>query len=319
VEQQQPEHHHHVPNPVELATAGGWIEVVRQFALVFGAALIYFGVRGLTEGEASEAVQRGLDVLHLEGRFGVDIERGLQHLFGTTRLTTTLANWVYIWLHWPVIATTLFWLHHRHRRDYLVLRNAMFLSGAIGLVIFALYPVAPPRLVGAGFIDTVTDLSTSYRVLQPPALVNRYAAVPSLHVGWNLLVGIQLWRVSRAVPLRIFAVASPTMMAVAVMATGNHYFIDGLIGSVVALTGLALALVIDRRQAAHHRGPVRSVTVGLGVDQRQVVDDDAVHRALRGERRDVGLAGDPPGGDQAPGGQPLPERRIEQAPPDHRP
>lgn len=85
---------------------------------------------------------------------------------------------------------------------YSVFRNAFFISGTIGIIIFVLYPVAPPRLADVGVVDTVTMYSSSYRVLQPPAFVNQYAAVPSLHFGWDLLMGIALvtqsrWRVRR--------------------------------------------------------------------------------------------------------------------------
>ncbi len=219
----------------------GWTELAKQTLLVACAVALYFQVRGLTEGAASTAIANGHDILDFEQAIGIAIERSLQARVVDSQLLTTLANWIYIWLHWPVIIATLVWLHERHRPRYLVIRNAMFVSGAVGLVIFVLYPVAPPRLLDAGFIDTVTDLSTSYRVLQPPSLVNKYAAMPSLHVGWNLLVGITLWRASRRWSIRAVAIAGPTLMSVSVVATANHYLIDGIVGSVVALLGLLVA------------------------------------------------------------------------------
>ncbi len=66
------------------------------------------------------------------------------------------------------------------------------ISGAVGMVIFATCPVAPPRMVDAGLVDTVTEHSSAYRLLEPPALVNQYAAMPSLPAGWDLLVGIAI-------------------------------------------------------------------------------------------------------------------------------
>ena len=103
--------HLHVPHPdlhtPEVLTRGGWYEVTRQFFLILGAVLIYFGVRGLTEGDATTAVDRALGILRLERAVGLDVELGLQRTFRGSRLLTTLANWVYIWLHWPVIASTL--------------------------------------------------------------------------------------------------------------------------------------------------------------------------------------------------------------------
>ncbi|HET7718408.1 MAG TPA: phosphatase PAP2 family protein, partial [Acidimicrobiales bacterium] len=80
-----------------------WLEVVEQFLLIFGAALLYFAVRGYTEGSADLAVEHGLDVLRFERRLGLDLELGIQALVIDQRWIVTVANWVYIWGHWPVI------------------------------------------------------------------------------------------------------------------------------------------------------------------------------------------------------------------------
>ncbi|MEZ5409897.1 MAG: phosphatase PAP2 family protein [Acidimicrobiales bacterium] len=252
--------------PLTRVTAASWIrriaptavELARQIAFVGAAVLLYFVVRGLTQGNVDDAVDNGLRLLRFERRLGVAWEAWAQGLILGRPLLVDLANWIYIWGHWPVIAATLIWLHHAHRRHYLLLRNAMFLSGAVGLVIFATYAVAPPRLLDVGLADTVTLHSTSYRVLQPPALVNKYAAMPSLHVGWNLLVGITLFRVARHWPLRVFAVASPVLMAVAVVVTANHYVLDGVAGAILSLAGLWASfrvtprmVMLDRR--LHHQ------------------------------------------------------------------
>jgi hypothetical protein len=229
---------------------GNSVLLLRQAALVVGAALAYFGVRGLTEGAVARADRNADLVLQLERSIGLDQEQELQDLVLDHEVWVTVANWVYIWLHWPVIALTLLWLLFAHRRDYFELRNAIFISGAIGLVIFATFPVTPPRLFGLDYVDTVTERSNSYRVLQPPSLVNKYAAVPSLHFGWNLIVGITWWRVGRTLPWRIAAVAMPIAMGWAVVATANHWVTDVVIGGTIALTGLAIerAWVLRRRR-----------------------------------------------------------------------
>lgn len=229
-----------LPN-VNHGTRSLALGLATQFALVFAAALAYFGVRGLTEGSESTAVSNAQGLLSMERWFNVDIEAGLQSLVIDHRWIVTLANWVYIWGHWPVITITLVWLYRKHRLDYFLLRNAMFISGAIGLVIFALLPVAPPRLLPSGYVDTVTNLSTSYRVLQPPQLINEFAAVPSLHVGWNLLVGLMIFRAAKRSKFRYLGFASPVFMATAVVLTANHYLSDVVLGMIVALIGLALA------------------------------------------------------------------------------
>lgn len=213
----------------------------RQGVLILMAALAYFGVRGLTEGNPATAHGNASRLLELERRLNIDVELAVQQLIAESEALLTMANWIYIWGHWPVIVVTLVWLYRTRRFEYLVLRNALFVSGAIGLIIFMIHPVAPPRLLPSGFVDTVTELSNSYRVLQPPSLVNKYAALPSLHVGWNLLIGIAIYRTGAGPAARVFGVVSPILMFAAVVLTGNHYLVDGLLGAAVALIGLAVA------------------------------------------------------------------------------
>jgi len=243
-----------VGGPDAQRATGRWSAVrgvALQFVLVFLAAILYFAVRGFTQGSEADANRHGFDVLRFERALGIDWEEATQRFVLTRHELVTFANWVYMWGHWPVVAVTLFVLYRSRRDQYLLLRNAMFMSGAIGLVIFATYPVAPPRLLPTGtqFVDTVTTWSSSYRVLQPPGLVNKYAAIPSLHFGWNLLVGIALWRAFPSLPVRVLAITGPVLMAIAVVATANHYVLDAITGAVVALVGLAGSVALSRALA----------------------------------------------------------------------
>lgn len=213
---------------------------VRQLALVAGAVLAYFGVRGLTEGNEHTARAHAADLLGLQQRLGIAFETRFQQPVIAHDWLRDLANWAYIWLHWPLLIGTLLWFVISQRDTYVRLRNAMFFSGAIGLVIFAGFPVTPPRLFSSAYVDTVTLHSVSYRVLQPPALVNAYAAMPSLHVGWNLLAGIMWWHVLRHRRWRFAGVLMPGVMIWATIATGNHWVLDAVAGSAVALVGLLL-------------------------------------------------------------------------------
>jgi membrane-associated phospholipid phosphatase len=140
------------------------------------------------------------------------------------------------------------WLVWRHRPQFLRLRDAMLVSGALGMIVFVSYPVAPPRLMGASYVDTVTESSTAYRYLQPPAFVNQYAAMPSLHVGWDLLAGMAIFAATTSVALRVVACAMPALMAWAVIATGNHYVLDVVAGVTLVLIGHAVSLVLERRR-----------------------------------------------------------------------
>jgi hypothetical protein len=262
-----------------IARSLPWPARIRGFArevcLLFPAALLYFLVRGITAPRADEALARSERLIDLERALGIFVERDWQREILQYPSLVDVVNWVYIWAHWPVIASFAIWIWFRDKDGYRTFRNALLISGAIGLVIFALFPIAPPRLVPDwGFVDTVTDRSHSYRVLQPSALTNRYAAMPSLHFGWDLLVGIGLVRYARFPLLRLAGVLLPIAMFASIVLTGNHFVLDGVAGGAVALTGLALATAVTHRErksarrerAALPRGgsrsfPRRSVSV----------------------------------------------------------
>jgi PAP2 superfamily len=220
--------------------------LVREVVLVAGAMLLYFGVRNLTVGSAAHAFENGYRLFDLERSLRLDWEEFLQGLVIGREALVDLSNWVYIWGHWPVILPTAVCLFLFRRHHYYLLRNAIFVSGAIGFLFFAVLPVAPPRLLDLGLVDTVTAQSEAYRALQPPGLTNQYAAFPSLHFGWNALVGVTLFRVSRNPAVRAFAVLSPVAMALAVVTTANHFLIDVVAGGIVVLIGWRVASRLER-------------------------------------------------------------------------
>ena len=212
--------------------------------------LVYFGVRNLTAGAPDQAFANAERIADLESRLGIDWEHALQASIVGSHLLVMLANWVYIWGHWPVILSTAVVLYHWRRDRYYVLRNALFISGGIGFLFFAFFPVAPPRLLELGLVDTVSSQSHAYRALQPPGLTNQYASLPSLHMGWDLAVGIVLFTTTAHLAVRAFAVLAPLAMAFAVVATANHFVVDVAAGIAVVLVGLAGALLIEKRRAA---------------------------------------------------------------------
>ena len=214
-----------------------WAGFTAQFVLITAAALLYFGVRMVTKDAEAAAFANAEDLLRFEARIGLDIESWAQEQILGSEAVVTFFNWVYIWLHWPVIIGAFFWLYRYNKRGFVLFRNAIMVSGAIGLIFFVTYPVAPPRFLD-GFSDTVSDLSTSYKYLQPPSIVNKFAAMPSLHVGWNLLVGIVLFQAIRHSAIRYIPLVSPLLMTASVVVTANHYIVDALAGAAVALVGL---------------------------------------------------------------------------------
>jgi hypothetical protein len=185
-------------------------------------------------------------VVDLEQRLNVYVEPHVQRPVRTSGLLETVANWIYIWGHWPVLIGTMIWLVWRNRVLFVRLRDAMLISGALGLVVFVAFPTAPPRLAGLGFLDTVTRTSQSYRILQPPAFVNQYAAMPSLHVGWDLLAGLAIFSATGSLLVRLASCVMPCLMAWAVLATANHFVLDIVAGVALVVFGHLVALALER-------------------------------------------------------------------------
>lgn len=212
----------------------------RQLVVILAAVFAYRLVRSATEGEHDVAIRHSLDVLGFERALGLDIELGVQAPVLRQRLLIDVANVIYTWGFWSIVALTLLVLYIVDRRRFRFFRNALFLSGAAGLAVFAAFPVAPPRMLD-GFVDTVHRYSGSGGIAHPGSFTNVYAAMPSFHVGWLVLAGVSTmpvvpWRAVR--PLLLLPAA---VMTWTVMATANHYLLDGIAGAVVALAGLFVA------------------------------------------------------------------------------
>jgi PAP2 superfamily len=252
----------------EVLSRSGRNGFVREAGLVAAAIVAYFGIRNRTVGSPEEAFVNADRIVGFERWANIAWEDSVQAWIVGSDFLVMLTNWVYIWGHWPVILGTAVLLYRYRRDSYYLLRNALFVSGAIGFFFFAVLPVAPPRLLDLGLADTVTDQSNTYRALQPPGLTNQYAAFPSLHVGWNILVGIVLVMTTAHLAVRVFAVASPLAMGFAVVATANHFVVDVAAGVLVVLVGLAVALAIERpRAVAATLGPSGSAA-RLGSSRR---------------------------------------------------
>lgn len=196
----------------------------------------------------------------------IAFEQGL-HLFQEARLQSLVLphmwlvqtfNAIYMWGHLPLIIVTVVWLFLFHRDRYRTFRNALLISGAIALIVFFLFPVAPPRLVpGLNLKDTAALISPVYDTVEPKVFFNPYAAMPSMHIAWDLLLGISFIWCSRQLWLRWFGVILPAGMLFAVVVTGNHYIVDGVAGALLGLLGLAIALEMEHLRLGHGlTGPV---------------------------------------------------------------
>lgn len=277
-------------------------QVGREVFVIAAAIVLYFGVRGLISTRIETAYRNAERVIGLEQSAGVFVEPQLQVAVIRHGWLAEVLGYIYIYGHWPVLLATLLWLLIRHRDSYRRFRDAMLLSGAVGLVIFTVFPVAPPRFLTAyGFVDTVTERTSAYRVLQPPAFVNQYAAVPSLHFGWNLLMGIAIASLGGHWIVRLFGWLMPVLMLAAIVLTANHYIFDGLVGGTLTLLSLFVVSRMAQRQlsapgvryqpvrydeiASRGNSPEDSVPVADRPSPRAEGPGSAVRRALLPQHR----------------------------------
>ena len=252
----------------------------RAFGIELGLAalggLIYFLIRGGVVDRAAEAFARAGDLVEVERALGVFWEPAMQAWILDSPSLISVFNGVYFWLHMPLILAMAVWLFARHREVYRLTRNAFLGSAVIALVLYATLPVAPPRFFPElGFVDTMALYSeANYQAQEVGLFVNPYAALPSLHFGWALLLGIALWmarprgQIGRRAILMgsafaVVGIAIPTGQLFAIVLTGNHFLIDAWAGGIVAGLGLAGAVVWRRRREA---GRGTSAGDGLGED-----------------------------------------------------
>ena len=146
---------------------------LRELGLIALAAFAYVGVRAITEGRTEVAVANGRRILRLERTLHLDWEQALQAPILGHPLLMKLANDVYIWGFWPVLAAAAVYLYVGHRDRYVVLRDAIFVSALIGFAFFAFLPVAPPRLVDPHLVDTIRAYSPYYRPVEFSDVTNR--------------------------------------------------------------------------------------------------------------------------------------------------
>jgi hypothetical protein len=219
-----------------------------EIGLVAIAFLLYFTVRGLVVDRADEALANANDIIELERSLGIYWEPRLQELIIDRRAIVQAMNFVYFWLDFPLIVGVGLWMYFRHRHEYTVTRDAMLLSGAISLLIYNFYPVMPPRLLPSGdFIGTIEKYSDlSYQAASTQAFVNPYAAVPSLHFGWAVILGGAMFLTFKNPMVRGIGLLLPWAQMAAIVLTANHFIVDAFVGMVVCLAGLALAWGMQR-------------------------------------------------------------------------
>jgi membrane-associated phospholipid phosphatase len=217
-----------------------------QIGIFLLAYLLYSMARFVTIGDLSDAVANAHWIVDFERSLDIDIEGPVQ-----TALSGTWAIWilnhVYLAAQLVVLPGSLLFLYRRSRPVYEKLRNTVLATWLISIPVYALFPCAPPRLAHIGMVDTITQqtgfamdskLTTSF--------YNQLAAVPSLHVGFAFAIGVAIAAASSNRLVKLVAYLWGPTVALAVVATGNHFVFDILAGMLAAAAGWAIGMLIIR-------------------------------------------------------------------------
>src|SRR6185312_9438700 len=178
------------------------------------------------------------------------IELSLQRAIDGSHVLATLASWTYWNSEFTVIGIALLWVYLRRNEAFTRFRNSILLANVLGLIGYVLLPTAPPRFfTSMGFTDTLGQLGGLNHGSGLVELAsNPYAAMPSLHAADALIVGVVLASVTKRRPLKVLWLLWPVWVWFAVMATGNHFWLDVAAG--VMLGSVALAIIYRRQIVA---------------------------------------------------------------------
>ncbi len=215
---------------------------VEAAALIF-VYLVYDFSRGLVSGAGATADRHGRQVAHAEQHLSLYIEPSVQHALQRVPGLFDVFGFGYDVFHIGVTAVVLVWLYLRRPHAFPTIRTTLIASVTLALVVFALYPTAPPRMAHLGIGDS---LALSRHTSQSPvlsALYNPYAAMPSLHMVFAVIAGGSIAVYARHRWAKVAGLVYPLFVAAEVVATGNHYLLDLAAGAAT----VAISALVTRR------------------------------------------------------------------------
>jgi hypothetical protein len=245
------------PGPVETPKKPTWARrAALPGELIIVAVLVfcYDRVRDLAAVRRSLSLHDGLQLLRIERHMGINMELPVNLWLATHQRLAEIASWYYQLAHLTVTLVVLLTCYVCWPEIYRAARNALVLMNVIGLAVFWVYPVAPPRLLpGRAFVDVtqMTGVAGATNTSAP----NPYAAMPSLHTAWAVWVAIVVVLMVRAWWVRVLSLLYPLVTVTVIVSTGNHYILDAVAGLAVALVAAAAVGLLPQR-AAGWRAPL---------------------------------------------------------------
>jgi PAP2 superfamily len=239
---------YHLPRSLGRRLPLGWGDLLRQFGLFLVVYQGYQLVRGIADGRQAVAMANGLHVIHLERSLGAFFEPGFQQAFISHQWLIEIANWMYFNSHFMVTISFLAWLYLFRNENFNFVRNMFIVAMVLALMGYTLFPTAPPRMFpGAGFTDTIhvfTNMNQDSSFAS--VLVNPYAAVPSMHIAFSLMVAIPAMSLVRSVWARALWSGYPLLVFFVIVVTANHFWFDAAAGAAVACLAAVTAHQLAR-------------------------------------------------------------------------
>ena len=244
-----------------MRDARSWLSIRHSLRtetlVVLALYALYEAGRGLAAGDRATAVAHARSVASFERALHVFAEPHLQHAARSVPALIGILGVAYLTLHLSVTAALLFWLHRRHAADFAFVRTTLLVTSVIALIGFVVFPTAPPRLAGLGIADTVSGSHVDLNAGLVSSLYNPFAAVPSLHMAYALVVGGALVAYARSRVARVMGAAYPALVLFMILATGQHFLFDAAAGAgVVAVAAVVSAQLTRRRSVAEVGAPI---------------------------------------------------------------
>jgi hypothetical protein len=221
----------------------GWIDWLRQVILFCGAYYAYRIVRGIVDERATAAFHNAREIVSVERGLHLFFEPDVQRFAVAHHALIDFASWMYLNSHFVVTTVALAWMYLRRNERFYFVRNMFMVAMGLALVMYVVYPTAPPRfLPDLGFTDSVARFTG----VKPDSgaenlLVNPYAAVPSMHVCFALMLGVPMSHMVRRRWAVVLWRVYPVVLAWVVVATANHWWMDAALGAATALVAAAFA------------------------------------------------------------------------------
>jgi membrane-associated phospholipid phosphatase len=231
----------------------GGLDAARQVLLFVGAYILYQIVRGLVNRDDAPAVAswNATKIIDMERSLHVFVEPAIQHWALNFHWLMDIATWFYLNGNYAITGGALLWIYLRRNESFYFMRNMFLIAMLIALIGYTLYPTAPPRLMPEwGFTDVVQQITgVTAEHGSASEFLNLYAAIPSMHVCFAAMTGASMCRFSKLWAARLLWVLYAPFVAFIVIATGNHYLTDVVLGAATA----GLSALLAREQLPRAR------------------------------------------------------------------